>query len=158
MPQANAVGVLINPNYPVAASQMREVPEAAARLGVPIILLTASAEQEIDAAFSTLLQKRAGALLVCNDPFFGSQSKKLVSLALQYALRTMYFRREFVEDGGIISYGPPIADGYHQAGVSMPKRSDKSGDIEYTKRPLVRIKPKLHEEMKVEKRAKKKGK
>jgi putative ABC transport system substrate-binding protein len=121
VPQANAIGVLINPNYPMATSQMREIPEAAARLGVPIILLTASTEQEIDAAFSSLVQRRAGALLVCNDPFFGSQSRKLVSLALQYALPTMYFRREFVEDGGIISYGPPIADGYHQAGVYTGK-------------------------------------
>jgi putative ABC transport system substrate-binding protein len=117
MPQASVLGVLINPKYPEANAQTQEVEEARARLGVTLIVRNASTEQEIEAAFDAFLRQKAGAVLACNDPFFGSYREQLASLALRHKLPAMSFRREFAEVGGLLSYGPLFAEGYRQAGV-----------------------------------------
>ena len=117
VPKASTIGVLINPKYPAAKIQAQEVQEATARLGVQLVLLNASTEQEVDAAFAAFVQQKAGALLACNDPFFGSYREKLAELALRHALPAMSFRREFAEVGGLLSYGAHFGDGYRQAGA-----------------------------------------
>jgi putative ABC transport system substrate-binding protein len=121
VPQASIIGALINPNYPAAKVQTQEVLEAAARLGVRLIMLNAGTEPEIDAAFATFVQQKADALLIGNDPFFGSQREKLATLAIRHRLPAISFRREFAEAGGMISYGAHFADGYREAGVYAGK-------------------------------------
>jgi putative ABC transport system substrate-binding protein len=117
MPQASTIGVLINSKYPEAKAQTLEVEDAKNRLGVRLIVLNASTEQEITAAFDAFVEQKAGAVLACNDPFFGSYREQLASLALRHKLPAMSFRREFAEVGGLLSYGPHFAEGYRQAGI-----------------------------------------
>jgi putative ABC transport system substrate-binding protein len=121
LPDVAAVGVLINPNYPAAKTQTNEVLEATARLGVRLVLRNASTAAEIDAAFAAFVQEKAGALLLCNDPFLGSQREKLATLARGSNLPAISFRREFPDAGGLLSYEPLFADGYRQAGIYAGK-------------------------------------
>jgi putative tryptophan/tyrosine transport system substrate-binding protein len=121
VPQASTIGVLINPNYPAAKAQTQEVQEAAARLGVQLVLRNAGTEAEVDAAFTTFVQQKAGALLLGNDPFFGSQRERLAALAIRHRLPAISFRREFAEAGGLLSYGAHFVDGYREAGVYAGK-------------------------------------
>ncbi len=117
VPEASTIGVLINPNYPAAKIQAQEVQEATARLGLQLVLLNASTEPEVDAAFAGFVEAKAGAVSACNDPFFGSYRGKLAVLALRHKLPAMSFRREFAEVGGLLSYGAVFEEGYRQAGV-----------------------------------------
>jgi putative tryptophan/tyrosine transport system substrate-binding protein len=121
VPQASTVGALINPNYPAAKAQTREVQEAAVRLGLRLVLQNASTDPEIDAAFAAFVQQKAGALLFGNDPFFGSRREKLASLAIQHRLPAISFRREFAEVGGLLSYGALFTEGYREAGIYAGK-------------------------------------
>ena len=121
VPQASAIGVLINPKYPAAKVQTQEVQEATARLGVKLELREASTEAEVDAAFAGFVEQKVGVVLACNDPFFGSYREKLASLALGHKLPAMSFRREFAEVGGLLSYGAVFEEGYRQAGIYAGK-------------------------------------
>ena len=116
-PTATAVAMLINPKFPPASAEAREVQNAARSLGIDINLLNASTESEIDAAFATIVEQRNGALIIGTDPFLLGQRDQLVRLAARHMIPTIYFLREFVEAGGLMSYGPNIANGYRQAGV-----------------------------------------
>jgi hypothetical protein len=89
---------------------LREVQVAARVLGVQLLILNASSRGDIEDAFTALVQQRAGALLVAADPLFASQSGLLVTLAAHHALPRYYWRRQFVEAGGLISYGASTAD------------------------------------------------
>jgi putative ABC transport system substrate-binding protein len=77
----------------------------------------ANAESDFDAAFSTVVQQRAGALLVCASPFFNTRREQLVLLAARHALPAIYEWRDFAAAGGLMSYGTSLADAYRQAGV-----------------------------------------
>jgi putative tryptophan/tyrosine transport system substrate-binding protein len=121
LPQAITFGILINPKYPAAKAQVQEVEEATGRLGVKTVVLNASTEAEIEAAFATFVQQQAGALLVGNDPFFGSARETLAALAISHKLPAISFRREFAEAGGLLSYGPNFEDGYRETGVYAGK-------------------------------------
>ncbi len=120
-PNATAIAVLINPAYSAAKFQSEEVQAAAARLGVTPIILAASSENDVAAALPAAVRQNAGALLVCQDPFFNSRRAQLIALAIRHELPAIYFLREFVEDGGLISYGTHFADGYRQAGIYVGK-------------------------------------
>ena len=117
VPNTTAIAMLINSKFPTAAAEAREVQDAARLAGIQINLLTASTESEIDTAFTTIVQQKSGALIIGTDPFLVGQRDQLVRLAARYMLPTIYFLREFVEAGGLMSYGPNIANGYRQAGV-----------------------------------------
>ena len=117
LPQASVIGVLINPKYPAAPAQTQEVQEATARLGVKLVLRNASTEQDMEAAFGAFVEQKAGAVLACNDPFFGSSREQLAALALRHKLPAMSFRREFAEAGGLLSYGAVFEESYRQAGI-----------------------------------------
>jgi putative ABC transport system substrate-binding protein len=121
VPQAAIIGALINPSYPAAKAQAQEVQEAAARLGVQLVLREAGTEGEVNAAFAAFVEQKIGALLIGNDPFFGSLRAKLAALAVGLKLPAISFRREFAEVGGLLSYGPLFADGYREAGVYAGK-------------------------------------
>jgi putative ABC transport system substrate-binding protein len=117
VPNTTAVAMLINPRFPTATAEAREVQYAARSFGIHINLLNASAESEIDAAFATIVEQGNGALIIGTDPFLLGQREQLVRLAARHMVPTIYFLREFVEAGGLMSYGPNIANGYRQAGV-----------------------------------------
>ncbi|MEH2564852.1 ABC transporter substrate-binding protein [Bradyrhizobium sp. AZCC 2289] len=117
LPQTSTIGVLINPKYPAAKAQLQEAEEATARLGTKLVSQNASTEREVEAAFTNFVQQQAGAVLVCNDPFFGSARERIASLAIRDKLPAMSFRREFAEVGGLLSYGARFEEGYRQAGV-----------------------------------------
>jgi putative ABC transport system substrate-binding protein len=121
VPQAAIIGALINPNYPASRAQILDVQQAATRLGVQLVLREAGTEAEVDAAFAAFVEQKIGAVLIGNDPFFGSQREKLAALAVRLKLPAISFRREFAEVGGLLSYGSPFADGYREAGVYAGK-------------------------------------
>jgi ABC-type uncharacterized transport system substrate-binding protein len=98
----------VNPNNPGADPIMRDVQEAARAKGVQLPILKASTESEIDAAFATLAQLHAGALVVGADQFYSSRREQLVALASRHAVPAIYEWREFPADGGLISYGTSL--------------------------------------------------
>jgi len=116
-PKTTALAMLINPRFPPASAEARETQHAARSLGIQINLLNASTESEIDVAFTTIVAQGSGALIIGTDPFLLGQREQLVRLAARHMVPTIYFLREFVEAGGLMSYGPNIANGYRQAGV-----------------------------------------
>jgi putative tryptophan/tyrosine transport system substrate-binding protein len=117
VPNATVIAMLINPTFPTASAEARDVQNAAHSLGIDINLLNASTESEIDVAFTNIVEQKNGALLIGTDPFLVGQRDQLVRLAARHMIPTIYFLREFVEAGGLMSYGPNIANGYRQAGV-----------------------------------------
>jgi ABC-type uncharacterized transport system substrate-binding protein len=117
VPKVDVVGVLINPNYSGAESQLHDVKEAAGRLGLKLIVARANVESEFDAAFSTFVAQHAGALLVCASPFFNTRRQQLVVLASSHGLPGIFEWRDFVVAGGLMSYGTSLSDAYRQAGV-----------------------------------------
>ena len=117
VPQAVAIGVLLNPNYPPAAGQLRDVEEAARTIGLQIHVLRASTDREIDTAFEAVAQHRIPALAVTSDPFFSSRRDKLAAWAARHAVPAMYPFRDFAAAGGLMSYGVDIADVYRLIGV-----------------------------------------
>jgi len=115
--KAAVVALLVNRQLPEAVSTESDAQEAARILGRQLLVLNASTPSEIDAAFATMRQRRVGALFVGADPFFGSRRQQIVALAARDAIPTMYTNHEFVEEGGLISYGNDTANGYVRAGV-----------------------------------------
>jgi putative ABC transport system substrate-binding protein len=115
-PKADPIAVLINPSFPVSAAQLNDAQEAATAVGVRSIVLQATAESEFEPAFASLVQQRAGALMIAADPFFNSRRQQLVALAARHQVPTIYEFREFAAAGGLISYGTSLADGYAQVG------------------------------------------
>jgi putative ABC transport system substrate-binding protein len=116
LPKVDAVGVLVNPTYTVAAAQLKEVEAAAASLNVRLIVTNASTDRDFAPAFALLIQERAGALLVAADPFFQSRRDQIVSLAARHAIPAIYEWREYAAAGGLMSYGTSLTAAYRQAG------------------------------------------
>ena len=131
LPNATAMTMLINPTFPTTLAEARELQDAARSLGLQINVQNASTESQIDTAFTTIVQQRASALIVAGDPFLLGQRDQLVRLAARHAIPTMYFLREFVEAGGLMSYGPNIANEYRQAGVYTGRvlKGEKPADL-----------------------------
>jgi putative ABC transport system substrate-binding protein len=121
VPKAVAFGALVNPNYPEADLQRRELQEAARALGRPIQVVDAGKPAEIDAAFATLVERSTDALVVANDPYFQSRRDQIATLAARHAIPAIYTGREFVEAGGLVSYGPSLAEALRQAGIYTSK-------------------------------------
>ena len=121
VPQAGVIALLVNPNNPNTERIMRDVQEAARAKGVQLHILKAGTESEIDAAFATLVQLHAGALVVGADPFFNSRREQLVALAARHAVPAIYEWREFAAAGGLISYGPSLTGTYRQVGIYAGK-------------------------------------
>jgi putative tryptophan/tyrosine transport system substrate-binding protein len=117
VPNAALIALLANPKLPESARMPSDAQEAARTLGRQLLVLHASTPSEIDAAFATMRQRRAGALLVGGDPFFSSRRQQIVALAARDAIPAMYTNREFVEEGGLMSYGNDTLDNYRRAGV-----------------------------------------
>lgn len=115
------IGVLLDPGFPDANLELRELQDAASAMKRQIIVERVSKGSEIDATFATVAQQGAGALLIAQNAFFGNVIDRLTALAARYKLPTMYPQREFAEAGGFVSYGADFADGYRQAGLYVAK-------------------------------------
>ena len=131
VPAAAIIAVLVNPKNPQAERQLAELKQAGDAIKRQLRVARASTEPEIDTAMATLAQESVGALLVAADPFFSSQRGQLVSLAARYRLPAIYNQREYVESGGLISYGSDFADGYRHAGIDVGRilQGAKPGDM-----------------------------
>jgi putative ABC transport system substrate-binding protein len=117
VPQARAIALLVNPNVWNAEPMIREVQEAARTKGVQLLVLKAGTESEIDAAFASLVELHAGALVVGTEAFFASRREQLVALAARHAVPAISQWRDFAEEGGLISYGPSYPAVWRQAGI-----------------------------------------
>jgi putative ABC transport system substrate-binding protein len=117
VPKIAAIGVLANPAFAYTEEETKDVLAAGRALDKQIHIATATTESEIDAAFGSLVERGVDALMVAVDPFFVSRRGRFIALAAHYALPVMYFSRDFAADGGLISYGPNLAEAYHQVGV-----------------------------------------
>jgi putative ABC transport system substrate-binding protein len=115
IPKAGLVAALINPTYPLAENQRRDIQEAASRAGLRSAVVTAKTEGEFQAAFSALVEQHTDALIVCADPFFNSRRDQLVALAARHKLPAIYEFREFAFAGGLMTYGVNIVELYRGA-------------------------------------------
>jgi putative tryptophan/tyrosine transport system substrate-binding protein len=129
-PNVASVGLLLNPHNQSAVPQTKEMEEATKALGLHLDTLEASAESDFDSVFRTLRQ-RNDALVVSADPFFISHRSQLVALALQYEIPTMYFEREFVLAGGLVSYSSSFNDSFRRAATYVARilKGEKAGDL-----------------------------
>jgi putative ABC transport system substrate-binding protein len=131
VPKAATIAVLIDPDYSTADAQLRDMQEAAVRMGVQLVVVRANSERDIETAFATFVQRRAEALLVGASPSFNNRRDRLVALAARYKLPTIYEWREFAAVGGLVSYGNKITESYRQTGVYAGRilKGAKPGDL-----------------------------
>lgn len=116
LPQVTVVGAIINPTSPSAETQANDLQSAGRALGLQIQIEHAN-EQEIDAAFDHLAEEKVGALLVGSDPSYVTLRKQILTLTAKYRIPAIYEVREYVDDGGLMSYGTSVKDGYRLAGI-----------------------------------------
>jgi ABC-type uncharacterized transport system substrate-binding protein len=116
VPKAATVGLLVNPNNTNSEAESADVQAGARTIGLQIHILEASNNAEVDRAFATLTELKAGALLVNADPLFFFLRNQIVTLAARHAMPTVHYAREFPENGGLISYGASIAGSIRQCG------------------------------------------
>jgi putative ABC transport system substrate-binding protein len=133
MPKAAAIAVLVdvNPNSPQAEDERKDVQAAAHAIGQELIVVEAGSDRDIEAAFATFTQRGAGALLVGTGSSLYSRRARLVALAAQHRIPTIYILREFVTAGGLMSYGASITDAYRLAGVYAGRilKGEKPADL-----------------------------
>jgi ABC-type uncharacterized transport system substrate-binding protein len=116
-PGVTLIGALLNPNFPPAARQLQDIEDAIRTIGQRLFVAKASNDTELNAAFTSLVQQRVGAVLVAADPYFDTRRDRIIAFAAQNRLPAIYQFREFAVSGGLISYGPNITDSYRQAGI-----------------------------------------
>jgi putative ABC transport system substrate-binding protein len=132
VPTATIIALLVNPTSPhLAESTTKDMQAAARTLGLQLHVLHASAERDFDTVFAALAQLRAGGLVIGTDPLFNTQPDQLVALGARHAVPTIYQYREFVEAGGLISYGASLTYLWHLAGVYSGRilKGDKPSDL-----------------------------
>src|SRR5262249_38294389 len=125
------IGVLLNPSYSGFDIQLQQLQEAAGTLRQELHVENARTEREIGVAFEAIIQRRASAILVANDPFFFNRATQFVVLAARHAIPTLYWRRELAAAGGLISYGPDQIEQYRVLGVYAARilKGEKPGDL-----------------------------
>jgi putative ABC transport system substrate-binding protein len=131
IPRLTLVAALMNPTSPDYDADLKTLQAAAQAIGQQILVLNASAAHELAGAFETLKEKRAQALLIMTDVLFNNRRRELVALAASHAVPTVYFHREAIEDGGLISYGASIPDAYRQIGAYAGRilKGEKPADL-----------------------------
>jgi putative tryptophan/tyrosine transport system substrate-binding protein len=121
VPGAGLIGVLMNPNFTTAARELQDVEEAARTIGQRLVISNASHDEELDAAFVSLVQEQVGALLVGGDPYFNMRRDRIIAFAAKQRLPAIYQFRELAVAGGLLSYGVNLTDMYRQCGVYTAK-------------------------------------
>ncbi len=131
VPAASTLAVLVNPKFPERESQLRDIAAAARTIGQRVVILEADSESSIESVFAGTAEKGVRALLVASDPFFFSRRHQLVALAARHKVSAIYQLREFVDAGGLMSYGTSVADACQQAGVYSTRilKGDKAADL-----------------------------
>ncbi len=131
VPAAALIAVLLNPTNANFQTQLTGVQEAARAAGQQLNILSASSERDIDTAFATMTESRAGALLVGSDPFFNSRLDQIVALAARHVIPAIYEGRDFAMAGGLASYGTSLADAYRQVGIYTVRilKGEKPADL-----------------------------
>jgi putative ABC transport system substrate-binding protein len=131
VPSADVIGVLVDPNSPDTKLQLQDLPAAAQSVGQRIVLLKASDQAEIDAAFATIKQQRIGALVVTSSPAYLPLRTQIVALAARHAVPAIYFFRDFAAAGGLMSYGTSLIDAYRRAGVYTGRilKGERAADL-----------------------------
>jgi putative tryptophan/tyrosine transport system substrate-binding protein len=131
VPSATAIALLTNPANRLIEPDTREAREAARSLGLQVHILQAHTASEIETAFQTLVELRAGAVIVSYDTYFTNQRAQIVALAARHAVPGIYGWREYVVDGGLMSYGPSLTDSYRQAGVYVGRilKGERPADL-----------------------------
>jgi putative tryptophan/tyrosine transport system substrate-binding protein len=131
VPAAALIAVLLNPTNANFQTQLRGVQDAARALGQQVTILSASNERDIEVALATVIESRAGALLVGSDPFFNNERDEIVALAARHSIPAIYEGREFAMAGGLASYGTSLADAYRQAGIYAGRilKDEKPADL-----------------------------
>jgi len=117
LPNAMRIAVLVDPKWPITEPFVADVRAAAAAIGKPIDVLPASTGRDIDAVFASFAQKPVDALVVGGSPLTNSRRVQITTLAAYHRVPAIYNLREFVEVGGLMSYGTSITDGQRQAGI-----------------------------------------
>jgi putative ABC transport system substrate-binding protein len=117
VPTAAIVAIIVNPNNPQADQQLQELQAAARMLGIQVEAFKAGTPNEIDTAFANVVQRRAGALHMAGDAFFNTRREQFIVLSARHVLPTVFSLREFPAAGGLMSYGPSLADAYRQQGI-----------------------------------------
>ena len=124
--------LLVNPNNPNAEPDSQDARAAAVALGYELIVLVARAQQDIDAAFVTMVQQRVGGLIVgVDDGLFIDRRDQIFALAARHAIPAIYERREYPVTGGLMSYGTNTLENYRQSGIYIGRilRGEKPGDL-----------------------------
>jgi putative tryptophan/tyrosine transport system substrate-binding protein len=132
LPKAAIIGVLVNPNDPITANtETNDMRRAGRSIGQQIEILQAGTERDIETAFARLIDMRADALVVAPDALFATQAHQLVALAARHAIPTLYWRRELVEAGGLMSYGSSLAEALRVVGLYAGRvlKGEKPGDL-----------------------------
>ena len=116
-PSAALFGVLLNPEFPPATQSASDLRATASTIGQPLTFLNASTDAELDAAFAALTKQHVTAILTVANPFFDTRRDKIITFAAQQKLPAMYHFREYVAEGGLMSYGPSLGEAYREVGV-----------------------------------------
>src|SRR5262249_14115063 len=131
LPGAARFAVLVNPDSPLTEPAITDLRVAASSIGRELEVLTAKTNHDINAAFATLVQKRADALFINGDPFFTSRVVQLATLAVHHRVPAIYALRDFVMASGLMSYGASFADMFRQVGIYTGRilKSEKPADL-----------------------------
>jgi ABC-type uncharacterized transport system substrate-binding protein len=131
VPSATSIAVLVNPTRPGVDAQLAQAQQAGGVLGLPLHILKAGSESDLDAVFVTLVQLGTGALMITADGLFTDRIDQIVALARRYSVPTMFQFREFAATGGLISYGPRFGESYLQAGILAGRilKGEKPADL-----------------------------
>ena len=131
LPASTVMAALVNPTNPNSEAHATDLQAAARALGLDLHILHASTEADFDPVFKTLIELRAGGLLIGKDAFLLSRSRQLGALTASRAIPAIYQFREFAEAGGLVSCGSSITEAYRQAGAYTGRilKGEKPGDL-----------------------------
>jgi ABC-type uncharacterized transport system substrate-binding protein len=131
VPAANVIAVLVNPTFPNVENLVADVQAAVRGLSKQAVILRATNERQIEAAFASIVQQRIGALLVASDPFLFGRREQIVTLANYHKVPAIYQWREFAASGGLMSYGTTLAETYRTLGRYAARilKGEKAGDL-----------------------------
>jgi putative tryptophan/tyrosine transport system substrate-binding protein len=130
-PKSTNMAVLLDANQLDVEEQRRDADAAARTVGHALQVVTVKSAQDFEAAFAQIVEARSGALLVGNSPFFTGQRRQLTALAARHALPASYTQREYIEAGGLMSYGPSVAAAFRQVGIYTARilKGEKPADL-----------------------------
>jgi putative ABC transport system substrate-binding protein len=131
VPNATSIALLAGPPSPDTVAEQKDVQAAAVAIGQQLISIEVNSDHDIETAFATFNQRGAGALVAVGGAFLSSRRERIVALSARYALPTSYALREFVLDGGLMSYGTSLTDAYRQAGIYAGRilKGEKPADL-----------------------------